>query len=184
MQNIAQNFVSGIILLMDRSIRPGDVLEVEGRVVRVSDVRIRATVARTRDEEDLIIPNSVLVQSSVKNYTLEDSFYRIRAEVGVHYKSDMDQVFRVLASCADHFDQRSERTPVVMLRGFGASSVDFEVSIWVDTPWASPRIKSQLLLAIWNSLKEGGIEISYPQMDVHLDHEMVAAVAARGGGRD
>ncbi len=85
MQNVAQNFVSGILLLTERTIKPGDVLLVEDRVVRVTKMGLRATVARTRDEEDLIIPNSVLVQNTVINYTLRDAVYRIRATVGVSY---------------------------------------------------------------------------------------------------
>lgn len=90
-QNLAQNFVSGIFLLLEQSITPGDVLEVEGRVVRVIEMRMRTTVARTRDEEDLIIPNSTLVQNTVKNFSLKDSVYRIRVKVGVSYDADIDR---------------------------------------------------------------------------------------------
>jgi len=82
MQNILQNFVSGIILLVERTIKPGDVLELEGRMVRVMTMSIRATVARTLEDEDLIIPNSNLVQAVVKNITLRDTHFRIRVPVG------------------------------------------------------------------------------------------------------
>ena len=85
MQNIVQNFVSGVILLIERTITPTDILEVEGTVVRVTSMGIRATVARTRDEEELIVPNSALVQSTAKNYTLRDASFRIRTRVGVAY---------------------------------------------------------------------------------------------------
>ena len=88
MQNIAQNFVSGVILLIEQSIKPGDVMEVEGRFVRVREMGIRATIARTLDDEEIIIPNATIVQSTVKNYTLQDSIYRLRATVGVVYDSD------------------------------------------------------------------------------------------------
>jgi potassium efflux system protein len=100
MQNIAQNFVSGMILLLERSIKPGDVLEVEGRFVRVEEMGIRATIARTLDEEEIIIPNSTIVQSTVKNYTLQSSIYRLRATVGVVYASDMALVRRTLERVA------------------------------------------------------------------------------------
>ena len=92
MQNITQNFVSGLILLAERSITEEDVLEVEGRMVRVERLGARATVARTRDDEQLIIPNSTLVQSTVTNFTLADDLTRVRAQVGVHYGSDVDRV--------------------------------------------------------------------------------------------
>ena len=85
LQNILQNFVSGVILLGERSIKETDILEVEGVVVRVNRMGARATVARTREEEDLIIPNSTLVQSTVKNLTLTDRLHRIRTRVGVSY---------------------------------------------------------------------------------------------------
>ena len=88
MQNILQNFVSGIILLVERTIKPGDVLEVDGRIVRVEHMSIRATIARTLDDEDIIIPNTSLVQATVKNLTLRDMSFRIRIPVGVSYGSD------------------------------------------------------------------------------------------------
>jgi small-conductance mechanosensitive channel len=170
MQNIAQNFVSGVILLVERAIRPGDVVEVEGRVVRVLRMGIRTTVARTRDDEELIIPNAALVQSAVKNFTLEDPVYRLRVQVGVHYRSDMKAVRAALLRAADTLLWRlPERDPVVLLRDFGDSSVDWEVSVWCDDAWGGPRMQSELREAVWWALEEDDIEISYPQMDVHFD---------------
>ena len=95
MQTVVQNFVSGVILLVERSIKPGDILEVHGELLKVVDMRIRSTLARSLDEEDLIIPNSQLVQNTVKNFTLHDSISRLRAPVGVSYGSDVQQVFEV-----------------------------------------------------------------------------------------
>ncbi|MDH4044763.1 MAG: mechanosensitive ion channel, partial [Gemmatimonadota bacterium] len=143
MQNIAQNFMSGVILLIERSIKPGDVLEVEGTVVRVQRMGIRSTVARTRDDEELIIPNSILVQTTVKNFTLQDSLYRVRATVGVVYGSDLRRVFDTLAATAAGLEWRTaEREPRILLLAFGSSSVDFEVSIWVEDPWDARRALS------------------------------------------
>jgi potassium-dependent mechanosensitive channel len=96
MQNIVQNFVSGVILMVERTIKPDDVLEVEGDIVRVQKMRIRATMVRTRNEEELIIPNSTLVQGAVKNYTLTDSRFLLGTVVGVTYGSDMQLVREVL----------------------------------------------------------------------------------------
>jgi small-conductance mechanosensitive channel len=181
MQNIAQNFVSGVILLIERSIKPGDVLEVEKTVVRVMQMGIRSTLARTRDEEELIIPNSVLVQSTVKNYTLRDSLYRLRVPVGVVYGSDMASVFKTLKAVADRQDWRHhEKEPLVLLTAFGDSSVDFEVSVWITDPWFARQAISKLHDAIWWALKEVGVTIAFPQLDVHLDPPVVESMRRLG----
>ena len=176
MQNIAQNFISGVILLVERTIKAGDVLEVENRVVRVERMGLRATIARSRDEQQLIIPNSALVQSIVTNYTLQDSLYRIRATVGVSYSSDMAQVRQALERAAAAVPWRVEaRAPLVLLTDFGASSVNWEVSVWGEDPWAARVSKSALNEAIWRALGGEGIVISFPQMDVHLDAPLALA---------
>jgi small-conductance mechanosensitive channel len=176
-QNIAQNFVAGMILLGDRTIRTGDVLEVEGRIVVVTRMGLRATVARTRDEEDLIIPNSVLVQNTVTNYTLIDRNYRIRAEVGVAYDSDLDLVTRVLTDVALAMEWRvPEFEPRVLLAGFGASSIDFQVHLWIADPWIARRRTSELNMAIWRAFRHSGVTIAFPQLDLHLDPPVTTAL--------
>ncbi|HKK26866.1 MAG TPA: mechanosensitive ion channel domain-containing protein [Gemmatimonadota bacterium] len=181
MQNIAQNFVSGVILLVERSIQPGDVLEVDGQVIRIEEMRIRSTVGRSRDDEELIIPNSGLVASPVKNFTLRDSLYRVRAPVGVSYRSDMGRVRELLERAARELEGRwGGREPVVLLTGFGSSSVDWEVSVWVDDPWNARLLLSNLLEGVWWSLKEAGVTIAYPQLDLHLDPDVVEAMRRRG----
>jgi|GEM_PF-269025 len=170
MQNIAQNFVSGLILLVERSIKPGDIVEVEGTVVSVSHMGIRATVARTRAEEEIIIPNSLLVQNSVKNYTYQDALYRLRTTVGVSYGSDVRQVLQVLETTAERIDWRvPSHEPVVILREFSDSAVTFDVSVWMNDPWTAPRALSALNQDIWWALKEAEVTIAFPQLDVHFD---------------
>lgn len=170
LQNILQNFVSGLILLGERSITETDVLEVEGTVVRIARMGARATVARTRDDEEIIIPNSILVQSTVKNLTLTDPVHRVRTRVGISYASDMKAVEDVLESVAKAVVGRDPtRDPVVFLVEFGDSSVVWEVSIWAADPWLGPKIRSELNKSIWFALKEAGITIAFPQLDIHLD---------------
>jgi potassium efflux system protein len=177
MQNIAANFVSGVILLSERIIKPGDVLNVENKLVRVRDMGIRATIVRTLDEEDLILPNSVLVQSAVTNYTFRDNLMRLRVPVGVTYGSDMRRVRQVLEETAEKIPWRSaEKRPVILLVEFGSSSVDWEVSVWIDDPWKSRWGRSELRLAIWWALKEAGITIAFPQLDLHLDEPVVESL--------
>ena len=180
MQNISQNFVSGVILLLERAIKPGDVLQVDGRMVRVRDMGIRATIARTLDEEDIIIPNSNLVAVAVTNYTLQDSLYRLRTVVGVVYSSDMALVRRVLEKTAGELEWRSrQHEPRILLKEFADSSVNFEVSVWIDEPWSMQRLRDRLNEAVWWALKEAGVVIAFPQVDVHFDPPVVEAL---GGG--
>jgi small-conductance mechanosensitive channel len=170
MQNIAQNFVSGVILLVERSIKPGDVLQVEDRVVKVERMGIRATVAQTLDNEEVIIPNASLVQSVVTNYTLEDSVYRLRTTVSVPYRSDPTFVRKTLEEAAAAMEWRLRtHEPLVLLLEFGPSALLFEVSVWMDNPWTARRTRSQLNEAIWEALRRAGVEIAAPRVDVRMD---------------
>lgn len=177
MQNITANFVSGVILLFERSIKPGDIIEVDGRIMRVLDMGVRSTIARGLNEEDLIIPNSELVQATVRNYTLTDTLYRIDADVGVSYGSDMDRVRQVLETMTQALDWRSQKSePVVLMKAFGSSTVDFTVSVFTEDPWSLRRLRSQLNEAIWTALAKADIEIAFPQVDVHFDAPVVEAL--------
>ena len=179
MQNVSQNFVAGIILLLERSIKPGDVLEVEGRFVRVDRMGVRATIAHTLDDEELIMPNSALVHSNVKNYTLKNSIYRLRASVGVLYSSDMAMVRKTLEEVASSISwRRSDPEPMVLMNEFGNSAVIYEVSVWIDDPWQIRRLRSQLHEAIWSAFKDRSIVIAFPQLDLHLDGEVTDTLRA------
>jgi len=182
-QNVLQNFFSGIILLSEGVIKPNDVLEVEGQVVRVTRMGIRSTVVRTRDEEELILPNTLLAQSSVKNYTLQDSLYRLRTNVGVVYGSDMKLVRETLEQAAAQLPEgKAHREPVVLMAEFADSAVVFDVSVWVDDPWPVLMTRSKLNELIWWALKDAGIVIAFPQMDVHLDADVVGRLGGSGPG--
>ncbi len=179
MQNIVQNFVSGVILLIERSIQPGDVIEVNSQMVRVQEMGIRATLVRTLDDENMIVPNSILVQSTVKNYTYKDDVYRLRITVGVHYDSDLMAVRATLEKAAAASEFRLEsHAPRILLLGFGASSVDYEISVWIDDPWNHRVLASRLRENIWRGLKSAGIVIAFPQLDVHLDAPVAKGLAA------
>ena len=179
MQSIAQNFVAGVILLVERSIQPGDILRVEGKVVQVLDMGIRASVARTRDGEDLVIPNAVLIQTTVTNHTLKDSIHRIKVPVGVTYDSDMAVVKETLTAVARTVSERyaiEGKAPQVILTDFGDNSVNWEVAIWMNDPWTSRPAESALHEAIWWAFKDKGIVIAFPQLDVHLDAPVTTAL--------
>jgi len=177
MQNITQNFVSGVILLFERTIKPGDVIEVGGQIVKVQQMSIRATIVRTLDEEDVIVPNSSLVQSNVKNFTLEDNLYRVRVTVGASYNSDVPKVKAVLEGCARSMEYREKGfEPRVLLLGFGASALEFEASVWMRDPWNHRIAASKLREAIWLAFKEQQIAIAFPQVDVHFDHPVAESL--------
>jgi small-conductance mechanosensitive channel len=170
MQTIAQNFVSGVILLVERSISPGDIIEINDEVVRVTKMSIRTTHARTLNDEEIILPNSLLVQSIVTNYTLNDTLYRISAEVGVSYESDIDHVHKTINDCLELLSWRvQDKTPIVRISSFGSSSVDFKVMVWIDDPWQAENARGKIHSAIWDALKKANITIAFPQLDLHLD---------------
>lgn len=179
MQNVAQNFVSGIILLAERSIKPGDIIEVEGVVVKVVDMGIRTTVVRTWRDEDLIMPNSIFSQSTVKNFTLRDNQFRLGVEVGVTYDSDMKKVMAVLDKTAQDIPWRSKSVePRVLFLEFGDSAVIFGTYLNVDDPWKQRIYASDLRKAIWFAFKEADIVIAFNQMDVHFDPPVNEAIAS------
>ncbi|MFH2005714.1 MAG: mechanosensitive ion channel domain-containing protein [bacterium] len=180
LQTMLQNFVAGVILMVERTIKPGDILEVQGVLIRVTRLGIRSTVARTRENEDLLIPNSTLVQSAVKNLTFRDKDIRLRIPVGVTYGSDMAKVRTVLEAVGHEYDKRiPEPGPLVLLRKFGSSSVDWELSVWTTDPWREQLLRSELQEAVWNAFKAAGITIAFPQLDVHLDPPVVQALQQR-----
>jgi small-conductance mechanosensitive channel len=182
MQNIAQNFVSGIILLIERTIKPGDVLEIGTSIVKVMKMSIRATIVRTLDDEDIIVPNSTLVQSNVKNFTLEDNLYRVKVAVGVSYDSDLKQVREVLERATLEVPWRDPAYPPrVLLIGFGPSAVEFETSAWMHDPFNYRLAASDLREAIWWAFKRAGITIAFPQVEVHLPGLVGERVSAQLG---
>lgn len=178
MQNIAQNFVAGFILLAERSIKPGDIIELDGEPMRVEEMGIRATLVRTLDDEQMIVPNSLLVQSMVTNLTLNDSLFRIRAKVGVAYSSDVPLVRATLLRVALGCEWRdSDREPRVIFKNFGDSSLEWEASVWTQDPWHSQVNLSDFRERIWAAFKEQGIVIAFPQLDVHLDADVIASLS-------
>ncbi len=180
MQNITQNFVAGLILLVERSIKPNDIIEVEGRLVRITSLGLRATTVRTWDSEDYIIPNSILVSTTVKNLTLRDRLYRIRTHVGVTYGSDMKKVREVLEDVARDVPWRDQsQDPRILMSEFGNSSVNWDVSVWVVGPFARAVKRSLLNEAIWSAFKDAGIIIAFPQLDLHLDEPALDAISGR-----
>lgn len=180
-KNIAENFVSGVILLVERSIKPDDVLEVEGEIIRVTHLGIRTTIGRTREGEEFIIPNALLCGSKVKNYTYRDMQFRIHVYVGVAYDSHLPTVFEVLEKAVEGCDfVLPSPEPRIVLEGFGDNSVNFAVDAWIDDPWGARARRSDIARAVWDALAEAGIVIAFPQRDLHLDDRTLDVLSKLG----
>jgi len=170
LKNLAENLVSGSMLRFERSIKPGDVLETGGALVRIKKIGFRATIARTKDERDLLIPNSQLIQDPVANFTYRDAVCRVQTTVGVSYSSDLGKVREVLEGvCKKIAGVSTHHAPSVKLNDFGSSSINYKISIWIEDPWKSGQFKSDLNEAIWRALKDAGIVIAIPQLGVHFE---------------
>lgn len=169
-QGIALNFVCGIVLLVERAIKIDDIIELDGKVCRVMDLGIRATRVRTLFEEDIIVPNSILILQPIKNLTLHDSLIRIAVNVGIAYGSDIQKVRRVLQTVADEMENTDKNyDPIVNLMELGASCMEYEVSVWMHDPWNHRRFRSKLRELIYEACAREKIKIAFPQMDVHVD---------------
>lgn len=178
LQNIVNNFVSGLVLLFERPIRVGDVVVVADQWATVRKIGLRSTIVTTFDRSEMIVPNSDLISEKVTNWTLSDQTTRLLIPVGVAYGSDLERVFRILQETAET-DPRiaSDPAPVVHFVSFGASSLDFEVRIWVTDITQRLETRSDLLREVDRRFREEGVTVPFPQRDVHLRTADGAGVA-------
>jgi len=170
LRNIADNFVSGVILLIERPIKVGDRIEVGDTYGDVTEIRARSTTVRTNDNVDIIVPNSEFISGKVTNISHRDNRVRFRIPVGVHYKSDVHQVARVLVEAAlDCPDVLKSPEPEAKFLSFGDFALNFEVWVWTETMFNRPqRLRSGVNFQIWDHFKRAGIEIPYPQQEIHV----------------
>jgi small-conductance mechanosensitive channel len=170
LQNIASNFISGLVILAERPITIGDRVEVAGIVGRVEQIRARSTVILTSDNIAMIVPNSKFIDSPVTNWHYSDPRVRFRLPVGVAYGSDVNKVREVLIAAArEHSATLSDPEPTAYLEKFGDSTIDFELVAWTQEMSYKPRrFKSDLNYLIYKHLTAGGIEIPNPQRDLHI----------------
>jgi small-conductance mechanosensitive channel len=169
LQNITQNFISGLIILLERPIKVGDLVEVEGVSGKVVDIRARSTIIHTRDDVAIIVPNSQFISEQVINESFSGEKIRLSVAVGVSYSSDPREIEKVLKEVAtSHSKILKSPNPDVLFKNFGDSSLDFELRVWISELWYNEQIMSDLRFAISQSFKENNIEIPFPQRDLHL----------------
>ena len=168
LQNIVQNFISGLILIFERPIQVGDTVEVDNLMGKVKDIGVRASNVITYDGAEVVVPNSNLISNNLINWTLSDSRKRVEIKVGTAYGSDPNQVLEILFKVANnHPDIVKNPEPRALFDGFGDSSLDFRLLFWVSFELGLGA-KSDVLIGIYNALAENGIEIPFPQVDLHV----------------
>ncbi|PWB78811.1 MAG: hypothetical protein C3F15_00740 [Holophagae bacterium] len=167
LQNVVNNFISGLILLFERPIKEGDRIDLGTTSGVVRKIGMRASVVETWQGADVIVPNATLISSELVNWSLQDEVRRIDIPVGVAFGTDPDRVLDLLLGIArQHPDVLADPEPFAMFVRFGANSLDFELRVWAAVDFL--RVGSELRVAVNRALKDAGIEIPFPQVDLHL----------------
>jgi potassium-dependent mechanosensitive channel len=169
LQNIVNNFVSGLILLFERPIKAGDMIVVDNEWGTVRKIGLRSTVVTTLDESEIIVPNSLLVAEKVTNWSLSSALCRVTIPVGVAYGSDVPLVLRILIEAGkENAVVLDDPAPSPLFRGFGDSSLDFELRVWISDVRDRFRVRSEICQFIDRRFREEGVVIPFPQRDLHL----------------
>lgn len=183
MQRIVSNFVSGIILSFEGSIRPGDVINTGNTFGVVKALHARHIVVRNRDGMDILIPNENLLTTEITNWSYEDRNIRFRLPIQISYNDDPEQALAIMEQAARETERvLSDPPPASRLMGFGESGIDLELRLWVNDPENGVNnVRSDVYRRIWRAFKEAGITIPFPQRDIHLKAVPGAAVPPSGG---
>jgi len=172
LQSIFSDFVSGIIILLESTVKVNDVIEVNEVVCVVKEINLRTTTVLTRDDKYIILPNSNLTTSQIVNWTHENVSSRFEVLVGVDYSSDVNQVMEILQKVVQGIEGiQKEPKPFVRFIRFGDSSLDFSVIFWSEEVFRVRNIKSDLRVKIFNAFKENKIAIPFPQRVVHIKNQ-------------
>lgn len=179
LQKVVSNFVSGIIILMDQSIKPGDTVTLGETFGWIRELRARFVSVITRDGREFLIPNEDFITTEVVNWSFSDKYVRLDVLFGVAYDSDPHEVSRLAIAAASGVDRVEDRPPergknhprppVCWLTGFGDSSLDFKLRFWISDPQeGTTNIRGKVLLAVWDAFREHGVRIPYPHREVIL----------------
>ena len=169
MQNMVNNFISGLILLFERPIKVGDLVSLSELLGRVARIGIRSSTIRTFDGADVIVPNGDLISSQVTNWTLADTRRRVTLPVGVKYGTPAQRVIDLLEQVAHtHPEILEEPAPFAIFMGFGDSALEFELRAWTESADALTIVRSELAVGVQDALAAANIEVPFPQRDLHL----------------
>jgi small-conductance mechanosensitive channel len=170
LQKIVSNLISGVIILLDKSIKPGDVISVGETFGWINSLGARYASIVTRDGTEWLVPNEDLITQQVVNWSYSNEQVRLKIPIGISYNSDPKKAIELCFEAAQE-SKRILKEPKtnVLMKGFGDSSVDLEMRIWINDPQNGvSNIKSEVLLNVWDKFHEHGIEIPYPQRDLHI----------------
>jgi len=169
LQNIVNNFVSGLILLFERPVKVGDVINIDQDWGTIKRIGLRSTIFETFDRAEIIVPNADLISQKVTNWTFSSKIVRVNLQVGVAYGSPLEKVIGVLIRAArEHPDVSSYPEPDTVFEEFGNSSINFKLRFWVHSIDDRVRIRSEVAVIVDRLFRELGIEIPFPQRDLHL----------------
>lgn len=168
MQNLFSDYISGLIILIDSSIKVGDILEINSLVCQVQEINLRTTTVYTRDDKYIILPNSDLTRNHLINWTLSKVTSRFEISVGVDYSSDVEEVMSIMKNIAVNFDKiRKDPMPFVRFQEFGDSALLFSVYFWSDEIFRIENIKSDYRVLLFKEFSKHNINIPFPQRVVH-----------------
>jgi small-conductance mechanosensitive channel len=170
LKTIFSNYVAGVLLLMDNSIKPGDTIEVGSVFGIVRDMHGRYCSVLTRDGKEYLIPNEQLIANEVINWTYSDTNVRLKIPVGIAYESDLKKAMELIEKATDKVDRvLRQPAPAARLIGFGDNSVDLQLRVWIaDADKGVANVRSEILVNVWNLFHENGIALPFPQRDVLL----------------
>lgn len=172
LQNLFSDFVSGIILLIDSSIKVGDVIDINELVCQVQQINLRTTLVLTRDDKYILLPNTQLTKNQLINWTHSVSSSRFHIDVGVDYGSDIQLVTKLLKdACEAHSEILKNPAPFVRFNDFGNSSLDFTVYFWCSNVFRVENVKSELRYKIFELFAENEITIPFPQRTLHFHRD-------------
>lgn len=170
LQKVISNLISGVIILLDKSIKPGDVIEINGTYGWINTLRTRYVSVLTRDRKEILIPNEDFITNSVTNWSFSDTNVRIRADLGVSYDTDIEKAIELCVEAASSIERVLEApAPRCLLVGFGDSSINLQIRFWInDANEGVANVRSQVLLEIWKTFRRNNIEIPFPQREIHI----------------
>lgn len=169
LQELVQDIIAGVLILVDKSLRVGDIVEVEGKVGKIFEIKLRTTRALTRDDKVLVVPNHKFISDVIYNYTQNHRTTRESVRVGVAYGSDVERVTELLLQAAD--EQKGVlKNPkaFVLFEDFGDSALIFTLNFFISDSFSDPRVKSDIRYRVDALFREHGVTIPFPQRDVHF----------------
>ncbi len=163
LQNLFLDFVSGVIILLDRSIKVGDIIQISGIIGKVEEIKMRTTTLKTRENKNMIFPNSSLTKGDIINFSHNDDLVRFVVSVGVHYDSDVELVEKIMLDVAEqHIEVDKKKKPFVWFEDFGDSSLNYSLYYYSKSLFTAPRVRNEIRKEMLRKFRENGVTIPYP----------------------